>query len=519
MGKFLVRRIFYLLITMFLASIAVFAAIQLTPIDLANKVLGQFASPDQKERWRERNGLNLPAYLRYVDWLVGNDWQVVRKFDPTLILGVTGIPDPTTGDTEWWAKGVDGDLLQWKMVEGELIELQLARLGEADEVLLTKKGDTYLCSGEDCSLVTDEGLTQPTISKAEVSAACDPDEGCQICKPGSCYKDDKLYRRLSVICKKNSCWMGDVQETPVSEEIWKPDAAGVLSFWGVDNDNHAVKWARGVKIDIALTVSAGREQSEETGGVEYRPLQRGLLRGDPGVSFLTGRPVAKILPTRIMNSLILASIAFILIMPLALLFGLLAGLNEGKYSDRFISITGLATTATPEFTIGALLLYFFVIRFDTGLPGAVTLMPGEGLWDHPEMLILPVLTLGMAELGYVMRMTRASVVEVMSSPYIRTAFLKGLPRRRIIMKHVLRNALMAPITVIMLHVNWLVGGIVVVEALFGFPGVGSFLLSAAFFGDLFAIMAGAMFMVVLAVSTQMLADIAYTFLNPRIRFS
>jgi len=194
-------------------------------------------------------------------------------------------------------------------------------------------------------------------------------------------------------------------------------------------------------------------------------------------------------------------------------------LNEGRGVDRVMSISGLATTATPEFTIGAILLYMFVIRFESGLPGAVTLMPGEGLLDHPEMLVLPVLTLGMAELGYVMRMTRASVVEVMSSPYIRTAYLKGLPKRRIVMKHVLRNALMAPITVIMLHVNWLVGGIVVVEALFGFPGVGSFLLSAAFFGDVFAIMAGAMFMVVLAVSTQMLADIAYTFLNPRIRFS
>jgi peptide/nickel transport system permease protein len=324
---------------------------------------------------------------------------------------------------------------------------------------------------------------------------------------------------LAVICHKNICWLGEAQQTPAGEDIWKLDEAGTPYFWGVDNDNHAVKWVKGVKVDVSLTVSAGREQSEESGGVEYRPLQRGLLRGDPGISFLTGRPVAKILPTRIRNSLTLAGIAFIIIMPLALVCGVIAGLNEGRGLDRLISISGLATTATPEFTIGALLLYFFVIRFESGLPGAVTLMPGEVLLDHPEMLVLPVLTLSMAELGYVIRMTRASVVEVMSSPYIRTAFLKGLPKRRIILKHVLRNALMAPITVIMLHVNWLVGGIVVVEALFGFPGVGSFLLSAALFGDLFAIEAGAMFMVVLAVSTQMIADIAYTFLNPRIRFS
>jgi peptide/nickel transport system permease protein len=519
MYKFLVRRFLYLIITMFLASIAVFAAIQLTPVDLANKVLGQFATPDQKQRWKERNGLNQPAFVRYVDWLVGNDWQISRMFDPSRIQGLIGIADPTTGDTEWWAQSVDGSLLQWKMVEGELIQIRLTRLGEAGEILLSKKGDTYLCTGVNCSQVTDEGTVQPAISRAEISAECDPDEGCQTCKPGSCYKDDNLYRRLSVICHKNVCWLGEAQQTPAGEDIWKLDEAGTPYFWGVDNDNHAVKWVKGVKVDVSLTVSAGREQSEESGGVEYRPLQRGLLRGDPGISFLTGRPVAKILPTRIRNSLTLAGIAFIIIMPLALVCGVIAGLNEGRGLDRLISISGLATTATPEFTIGALLLYFFVIRFESGLPGAVTLMPGEVLLDHPEMLVLPVLTLSMAELGYVIRMTRASVVEVMSSPYIRTAFLKGLPKRRIILKHVLRNALMAPITVIMLHVNWLVGGIVVVEALFGFPGVGSFLLSAALFGDLFAIEAGAMFMVVLAVSTQMIADIAYTFLNPRIRFS
>jgi hypothetical protein len=131
-------------------------------------------------------------------------------------------------------------------------------------------------------------MDQAAVSKAEVAAECDPEEGCQTCKPGSCYKDEKLYRKLGVICQKNSCWLGDVKQSPAGDEIWKPDAAGVPSFWGVDNDNHAVKWAKGVKIDVALTVSAGREQSEETGGVEYRPLQRGLIRGDPGVSFLTG---------------------------------------------------------------------------------------------------------------------------------------------------------------------------------------------------------------------------------------
>lgn len=135
------------------------------------------------------------------------------------------------------------------------------------------------------------------------------------------------------------------------------------------------------------------------------------------------------------------------------------------------------------------------------------------------MLILPILTLTLIELGYVLRITRASMVEVMKTPYIPTAVLKGLPYRRILSRHALRNALMAPITVIMLHINWLIGGIAVVEAIFGFPGLGNYLLTSALYKDVFAIEAGAMVMVVLAVMTQLIADIIYTFLNPRIRYA
>jgi peptide/nickel transport system permease protein len=107
----------------------------------------------------------------------------------------------------------------------------------------------------------------------------------------------------------------------------------------------------------------------------------------------------------------------------------------------------------------------------------------------------------------------------MRTNYIRTATLKGLPRLRIVFKHAVRNALMAPITVIMLHVNWLIGGIVLVESVFGFPGLGSFVLQAALFKDLFAVEAAAMVLVVIAVSSQLAADLIYTFLNPRIRYA
>ena len=134
------------------------------------------------------------------------------------------------------------------------------------------------------------------------------------------------------------------------------------------------------------------------------------------------------------------------------------------------------------------------------------------------MLVLPVLTLTLIELGYVLRITRASMVEAMKTPYIRTAFLKGLPFWQVVFKHALRNALIAPITVIMLHVNWLLGGIVIVEVVFGYPGLGRYLLDSALYKDINALEAGAMILVTVAVGTQLIADIAYTFLNPRIRY-
>jgi peptide/nickel transport system permease protein len=153
------------------------------------------------------------------------------------------------------------------------------------------------------------------------------------------------------------------------------------------------------------------------------------------------------------------------------------------------------------------------------VPGVVAITTESSIFENPQLLVLPILTLTLVELGYVLRITRASMVEVMRTNYIRTAVLKGLPRLQIVFKHALRNALMAPITVIMLHVNWLIGGIVVVESVFGFPGLGRFALEAALFKDVFAVEAITMTLVVIAVVSQLLADLVYTFLNPRIRYA
>jgi ABC-type dipeptide/oligopeptide/nickel transport system permease component len=306
-----------------------------------------------------------------------------------------------------------------------------------------------------------------------------------------------------------------------SESIVRTRLAGqarvARTFWGVDTQNHAVRWEKGSGKETWVFIVGTGWKAFSGGPVEYIPLQKGLLRGDPGMSLRTGRPVADLLFTRLRNSLVLAGIAFVIVMPLSLLLGLVAGLNEGKPLDRVLSISGMVFSVTPEFATGIFLILIFALWL-RWVPGA-TVFGEQAPWTRPDMLILPVLTLTLVELGYVLRITRASTVEVMKAAYVRTAFLKGLPYRRIVFKHVMRNALMAPITVIMLHVNWLLGGIVVVEAIFGYPGLGSYLLASALFKDFNAIEAGAMILVAVAVGTQLIADVIYTFLNPRIRYT
>lgn len=298
---------------------------------------------------------------------------------------------------------------------------------------------------------------------------------------------------------------------------WVTGHKGSSVFWGVNQDNHAVKWQKGAGRKV-WTFIMGSGWKESSGGpVEYIPLKKGFLRGDPGVSLRTGRPVADSLFIRLRNSMVLAGIAFVIVMPLALFLGLLAGLREGSLRDRVLSVGGMIFSVIPEFATGIFLILIFSVWWGI-VPGA-TVFGEKAPWERPDMLILPVLTLTLIELGYVLRITRASMVEVMRSPFIRTAYLKGLPYRRVVFTHAVRNALMAPITVIMLHVNWLMGGIVIVEVVFGYPGLGKYLLDSALYKDINALEAGAMILVIVAVGTQLVADIIYTFLNPRIRYA
>jgi peptide/nickel transport system permease protein len=243
-----------------------------------------------------------------------------------------------------------------------------------------------------------------------------------------------------------------------------------------------------------------------------------FVQGDFGMSSNYQAPVASLLWRRLANSAILAGVAFALIMPIGLLLGVIAGMREGGRLDRAISVASLVSTSVPTFASGVFLILIFTLWLGW-LPGSSVLDRETWAYEAPVKLIMPVLTLALVELGYLARMTRASMAEVMSSGYVRTAILKGLPYRRIIVRHALRNALLAPITVVLLHINWLMGGIVVVESLFGFHGFGRMMLDASLNKDVAVIEAGAMVAIAIAVTTQLLADLLYTALNPRIRFA
>lgn len=311
---------------------------------------------------------------------------------------------------------------------------------------------------------------------------------------------------------------GTAVQVESSNDVWQTDELGNESFWGVDTNNNAVRWVQGAGETVYVLTKAGLREEAGDGPVQYIPLKKGMLRGDPGESLQTGRPVALTLIPRLRNTAVLAGAAFIIIMPLALFFGILAGINEGKFIDRFISVTSLGATATPEFVTGIFLILILGIWLKV-VPAVAIFTSADAIFENPTLLVLPVLTLTAVELGYVARMTRASMVEVMDAPYIRTATIKGMPKTHIVMRHALRNALLAPITIIMLHVNWLVGGVVVVEVIFGFPGLGKYIFDASIFGDFNAVEAAAMITVIIAVATRLLGDLAYTFLNPRIRYS
>ncbi|MDH5410733.1 MAG: ABC transporter permease, partial [Alphaproteobacteria bacterium] len=239
--------------------------------------------------------------------------------------------------------------------------------------------------------------------------------------------------------------------------------------------------------------------------VRYGEWLGNTLTGELGYSTRFRKPVAEILPERLGYTGILAFWVMITMVPGALIIGVLAGMREGSKTDRSLSVFSIATTATPEYVSGII----FTVIFASWL-GVLKGVAKAGDISF-ENFTLPVMTMSLYGMGYIARMTRASMAEVMTSQYIRTARLKGLSFGAIVVKHALRNALIAPFTVIMLQFPWLLTGVVIVEKLFNYKGFGWVLVEAADNNDIDMLLACSIVSVAVVIVTQLISDVGYAY--------
>ena len=266
------------------------------------------------------------------------------------------------------------------------------------------------------------------------------------------------------------------------------------------------------------SVDALNEQLGTDRGVfeQYVDWAGGLLHGDLGTSLSTQVPAWDLLGPALRNSLELAFVAFMICVPLSILGGVIAGLRYGRPTDKGITIAGLSFAAMPEFVTGIILILVFSIWLGW-LPVTAQWEEGANVLTQVKYLLLPAFTLTLVLFGYIARITRAGMIEALDSDYARTAYLKGLPSSVVVRKHVLRNALLPTIAVIAVQVGYLVGGLVVVEVLFNYQGVGLLIYEAAREKDLPLLTAGVLVVGTVYLVVMLIADILYAVLNPRIR--
>lgn len=282
--------------------------------------------------------------------------------------------------------------------------------------------------------------------------------------------------------------------------------------------------------DIA-TVLLGREATEqakadlreELGLDQPLPVQYGrwlgdFVQGDWGTSASTNTEVRPLVFERLRNSAMLGVMAFLMYVPLGILLGLVAALRKNSWIDHSISVGSLSFIGLPEFVSGVILIWVFAIQLGW-LPAQSAIAPDSSFISAFPYLILPAITVALTSLAYVARMTRSSTIDVLQMDYVRTANLKGLSPRRVLFTHVLRNSLLPTITVVAIGIGWLIGGLIVTEAVFGYPGIGRLLLFAIQRRDLQLIQGTALLIVLIYVVANLVADILYAVLNPRIRYN
>jgi peptide/nickel transport system permease protein len=280
------------------------------------------------------------------------------------------------------------------------------------------------------------------------------------------------------------------------------------------NDPLMVRYGRWLGVLLGLIADPLQDPGTGLNFTDWRGKQ---YFGNFGYSTLNKLPVNDIIWARLGNTALLGGIAFLLIIPFSIIFGVLSGVKEGGGLDRSLSVICITFTSIPEFASGVFLVTLFVILWPL-LPGTSPLNTDAG-WSIPSQLVLPVAVLVIYDFGYVARMIRVSMIGVMDKPYIRTALLKGMSTRQVVLGHALRNAMIAPFTVLLLQINFLISGVVVTELVFAYPGFGRLILEASLFGDVATIEAATLITVAIAVTTQFIGDLGYVLLDPRVRLN
>jgi peptide/nickel transport system permease protein len=251
--------------------------------------------------------------------------------------------------------------------------------------------------------------------------------------------------------------------------------------------------------------------------VQYWRWASSVLHGDLGRSLIMERPIAPILSEALVNSAILAGVAFVVVTIVGIGLGVVAAIRAGGPVDHGVSLFTFLGVSVPEFFWGIVLILIFA-RWLAWLPSGGLAEPGSGLGGDVAHIVLPAATLAFALIAHVSRMTRSSMLGALRSQYVRNARAKGLPERVVIFRHALRNALLPTITVLALDVGWLIGGVVVTETVFAYPGLGRALIFSIEHHDLPMIQASILVIAAIYCSANLLADLLYAFFNPRIRY-
>jgi peptide/nickel transport system permease protein len=249
---------------------------------------------------------------------------------------------------------------------------------------------------------------------------------------------------------------------------------------------------------------------------QYVSWITGMLHGNMGESYQYQSPVEPLLRVALVNSAKLAVLALIVMVPLGITGGVIAALNAGRPIDKLISLTGLSAATVPEFVSGIVVIVIFSVELKW-LPSTAAAPAGSGFLTQLKYLLLPAVPLVFEMFGYIARMARAGTIEALESDYVRTATLKGLRRPVVIWRHVLRNSLLPTIAVIATQTGYLIGGLVVVETLFNYQGIGNLIYHAANTKDFPMLEAGVLTVGVVYMVATVVADVATTLLNPRLR--